>query len=347
MFNISLGQKITVKSIIYLVRFLNFINIEIKWVFFTLFTVFLSLTFWNFKNYSLDDFMKLTRRKPVLSLAETVPNTILRFDSNSKNNSVLALEKVVEKKVEATLPAPKVLSVRPLNLLARSYIVYDYKNNRELTSRDIELVLPPASLVKVLSVMYFTQDLNFTDRFKMTQECSVVNGQKVGFKVGEEISVKDLVYSSLIYSGADAICLLSRTNSNLTLEGFNNYAKSLGLRNSNFTNYIGLDFTDNLTTSEDMLTLTKEFLKKDIFSEIVKIKSYELEDKKVIYNTNKMLFSEKYSAGVKTGTTDGANENLIYRYKDDSKNIDLLVVILNSANRYSDVKQVIGSLYFN
>jgi len=347
MLNLSLGQKITVKFILYLTRFLNFINIEIKWVFFTLFTVILSLTFWNFKNYSLDDFMRVTRRKPVLSLSETIPSSVLRLDSDSKKTSVSAFEKIIENKVNITAPAIKLLSVKPINLLARSYVVYDYKNNREIVSRDKDLVLPPASLVKILSVMYFSRDLNFSDRFKMTQECTLVNGQKVGFRVDESVSVKDLVYSSLIYSGADAICLLSRTNDSLNLDGFNNYAKSLGLKNSNFTNYIGLDFTDNVTTSEDMLILTKEFLKKDIFSEIVKIKSYELENKKVIYNTNKMLFSEKYSAGVKTGTTDGANENLIYRYKDESKDIDLLIVILNSANRYSDVKQVIENLYFN
>jgi D-alanyl-D-alanine carboxypeptidase len=183
----------------------------------------------------------------------------------------------------------------------------------------------------------------------MTSECTSVNGQKVGFKVGEEVSVKDLVYSSLIFSGADSICLLSRTNSNISLENFNNYAKTLGLVNSNFTNYIGLDYTNNYTTSEDMLTMTKEFLKKEIFSDIVKLKNYQLENQKIITNTNKMLFSEKNSAGVKTGTTDGANENLIYRYIDSDREIeiDLLVIILNSANRYSDTKQVINNLYFD
>ncbi len=96
-----------------------------------------------------------------------------------------------------------------------------------------------------------------------------------------------------------------------------------------------------------MLIMTKEFLKKEVFSEIVKLKSFQLENQRAITNTNKMLFSEKNSTGVKTGTTDGANENLIYRYTDGGRDIDVLVVILNSANRYSDTKQIINKLNFD
>jgi len=286
--------------------------------------------------------MKLTRRKPVLSLSETIPESLINNKRSDNNDFVLA-----EKVAEPTLPPKKILKLRDLNLNAKSYIVYDLKSDSKIIAKNELELLPPASLVKVLSVMYLTQDLNFSDRYKMINECTYVNGQKVGYKIGEEISVRDLVYSSLIFSGADSICLLSKVSLDKDIAGFNDFAKKIGLKNSNFTNYIGLDFTNNLTNSDDMLTMTKEFLKKEVFSDIVKLKSYELENKKTIYNTNKMLFSEKYSAGVKTGTTDSANENLIYRYTNSEKNIDIIVIILNSADRYSDTRKVIDSLYFD
>lgn len=347
MLEFNLTQRITLNFILIFLKIVNFINFEIKWLLFAVFTVFLSLSFWNLKDSSIEDFMKMTRRKPVLSLSETVPDSLLRLNTSANEQLVLSENNIKEVNLVETTPAKKVLSIKPLNLLARSYLVYDLKNQVELTSKNKNETLPPASLVKVLSVMYLTQDLNFNDRFKITSECTLVNGQKVGFRVGEEVSVKDLVYSSLIFSGADSICLLSRTNSNISIQNFNNYAKSIGLKNSNFTNYIGLDFTNNYTTSEDMLIMTKEFLKKEVFSEIVKLKSFQLENQRVITNTNKMLFSEKNSTGVKTGTTDGANENLIYRYTDEGREIDVLVVILNSANRYSDTKQIINNLNFD
>lgn len=343
MINFSLSQKLTVRTILLIVKFVNLINFEVRWLLFIFFTVFLSLSFWNLKDSSLEDFMKMTRRKPVLSLSETIPDNIL----NLSNQIIPKNDVLSEQVVITTEPPKKVLKIKPINLQAKSYIIYDYTNSLEIDSKNKNLTLPPASLVKMLSVMYFSKDLSLQDRYKMPAECTFVNGQKIGFKAGEEVSVKDIIYSSLIFSGADSTCLLSKINPNLNLEGFNLYAKSISMTTSNFTNYIGLDFANNFTTSEDMLTMTKEFLKKDIFSEIVKLKSYELENGRVIYNTNKMLFSEKFSAGVKTGTTDEANENLIYRYKDDSREIDLIVVILNSNNRYSDVNQIIKNIYFN
>ena len=114
---------------------------------------------------------------------------------------------------------------------------------------------------------------------------------------------------------------------------------------SNFTNYIGLDFEDNDTTANDVLTMTREFIKKDLFNNIVKLKSYQLQNSKVIYNTNKMLFENQYSVGIKTGTTGEANENLIYRYKNDNLNEDVIVIIMNSSDRYQDTRNIIYNLY--
>jgi D-alanyl-D-alanine carboxypeptidase len=193
--------------------------------------------------------------------------------------------------------------------------------------------------------MVFTDNLdNYT---LVPQECTQVNGQKLGFKSGEKVSIKDLLYSSLIYSAADSVCTLSRVNSVRDLAFFNSYAKSIGMNSSNFTNYIGLDYEDNVTTAEDVLTMTLNFIKKDLFNSIVKLKSYQLENGKVIYNTNKMLFENQYSIGIKTGTTGEANENLIYRYKNDDYKRDLIVIILNSSSRYQDTRNIISNLYLD
>jgi D-alanyl-D-alanine carboxypeptidase len=333
MLNFNLSQKLSIKMILFFLRVINLLDFEVRWVLFSISTVLLTVSFWNFKDTSIDELMLLTRRQPVLSLADTVPQELLIINTQ-------------EVKTE-TKPPEKILTVGPLNLLAKSYLIYDLKNNREITAFNKSETLPPASLVKVLSVMYLTDNLNFSDKYKMTPECSQVYGQKVGFKIGEEVSVKDLIYSSLIFSGADSICLLSRIDSTKNIAEFNNYARRVGLTNSNFTNYIGLDYTNNFTTSQDMLTMTKKFLENKVFGEIVSLKSFQLENQKIIYNTNKMLFSDKNSLGVKTGTTDGANENLIYRYKNSEKDIDILVIILNSSDRYYDSNQIIKNLYLN
>jgi D-alanyl-D-alanine carboxypeptidase len=288
---------------------------------------------------NLEDFMKSTRRKPVLSLSETVPYNVLNSNSKLASNENNA--------VPLTTPPREILKLSSVNILAKSYIVYDLKDSKIVAQKNPDLQLPPASLVKLLSVIVFTDNLNLDNYTLVPQECTQVNGQKLGLKSGEKVSVKDLLYSSLIYSAADSVCTLSRINSTRDLTFFNSYAKSIGMKNSNFTNYIGLDFEDNVTTSEDVLTMTLSFIKKDLFNNIVNLKSYQLENGRTIYNTNKMLFENQYSVGIKTGTTGEANENLIYRYKNDDLKRDILVVLLNSSDRYQDTRNIISNLYLD
>ena len=337
MTEITLSKKLLVSSLILLTKGLNFFDLQIRILFLVVLTASFSFFLWNIRHMSFEDFMKSTRRTPVLSLSDTVPFNVLNSKSQVVSN---------EKIIVPTNPPKEVLKLRPINLLAKSYIVYDARNSRMISEKNPDLQLPPASLVKLLSIMVFTDGMNLDNYTLVPNECTKVNGQKLGFKVDEKVSIKDLLYSSLIFSAADSVCTLSRVNSDRDLVFFNTYAQQIGMKNSNFTNYIGLDYEDNVTTSKDVLTMTLNFMKKDLFNDIVKLKSYKLENGKVIYNTNKMLFENQYSIGIKTGTTGEANENLIYRYKNEEAKKDIIVIILNSSDRYQDTKNIISNIYY-
>jgi len=330
------SKKMFLKFFLFGVRVIHFIDIPIRTVLLVIFTASLSFTFWNLKDKNISDLMLLTRRKPVQSLNSTVPFNILNASSSLSLPS---------NEAPLTKPPISILKLKDTKVLAKSFIVYDNSENKVIAQRNENLKLPPASLVKLLSVAVFTKDLNLDTYVKVPSECTFVNGQKLGFKASEKVSIKDLLYTSLIFSAADSVCTLSKINPNLNLDYFNSYAKTIGMNNSNFTNYIGLDYEDNETTAFDILSLTKEFIKNDLFNQIVKQKSYKLENGKVVYNTNKMLFENEYSVGIKTGTTGEANENLIYRYKNESKKLDLIVIILNSSDRYQDTRNIISNIY--
>ena len=242
-----------------------------------------------------------------------------------------------------TIPVKKLIFNPETVVNARSFIIYDLSKNQEIFQKDKKLTLPPASLVKMLSIMHFSPKIAQEKTYPTVTECNFVEGQKVGFKKNEKISGKDLIYSTLVFSAGDSVCNLYKiTDSNL--EEFNKYAKSIGMENSNFTNFIGLDYPGNYTTSEDMLTMTKEFIKNTQFNQIVTLKSWKMENGKTVYNTNKMLFEDKYSVGIKTGTTLGAKENLIYRHKDLENDLDILIILLNSESRYQDIRNIMKSL---
>jgi D-alanyl-D-alanine carboxypeptidase len=293
------------------------------------------LNLMKLSNYSLDDIMGVSRRRSESGLLDSLPLGFLLTQEQPPQK----LEVVVP-----TNPPEKLLKFSsPEKVLAKSYIIYDNLREREIYNKDKNLQLPPASLVKMLSSIYLAENVNLDTMVSIPANCTVVQGQKIGFKPGELVSMKDLLYSTLIFSGGDSVCAMAFRNADYSIQGLNNKAKETGLNNSNFTNYIGLDFEGNSTTSSDMLTLTKYFIKNNLFNEIVSLKSYKLSNGKVILNTNKALSEIEGTIGVKTGTTEGANENLIYRLKNEDR--DLIIVLLNSSDRYSDIKNILAGIY--
>ena len=61
-----------------------------------------------------------------------------------------------------------------------------------------------------------------------------------------------------------------------------------------------------------------------------------------IETTNKLLYEIPQTIGVKTGRTTEAGEVLIYEYKDDTK--DLLIIVMGSEDRFTDVRALLNWL---
>jgi len=329
-------NRLLIQLIISLSNFLNFLDFKLRNLFILL-------------NVTVCAFLLMYYVKPMLdqSFFPEQLGSNLDIKKNIPENKVDGIPIKIETAPLKTLPEKKILiGDISSSLSARSVIVFDLNNEEILFEKDKLLTLPPASLVKMLSVMYFVKDIKPDEIYQTYSECNSVEGQKVGYKKNEKVSGKDLMYSSLVFSGGDSICNMYKiTNTNIP--DFNNFAQKLGMKNSIFTNFIGLDYPGNYTTSEDLLLMTREFIKNDYFNQIVLLKSYKMSNGKVLYNTNKMLFENEYAVGIKTGTTLGAKENLIYRHLDKKENLDLLLIILNSSSRYQDVKLILNSLRKN
>lgn len=316
--NISLLNKFLVYSIVVFLQLINFINIRVL-TFFIFVSVF--STSYLVYSYQIEDSTNNNQADIVSS-----PKVITAAESN-----------IVLINPEVELKSPLIFS-SPNQILAKSFLIYDLNSRTIVYEKNSNLTLPPASLTKMLSALFFIEDIEFDKDYLTYNECNFVEGQKLGFKKSEIVSGKDLMYSSLILSAGDSICNMYKI-SGKSITDFNNFAKSLGMDSSNFTNFIGLDFTNNYTSSRDVLKLTLRFIENDSLNSIVRLKSYQLRNNKVIYNTNKMLFDTPGSIGVKTGTTEGANQNLVYRFKDEER--DLIIIILNSSDRYKDTKNIL------
>lgn len=227
---------------------------------------------------------------------------------------------------------------------AKSHIIIDVQTNTVLSSRDADLPLPPASTAKLATALASLQIYKLDEEITVPQFCTQVDGTKAELVQGQKFYVGDLLKALLVYSAGDAGCTLSIGKVSYAdfIGLMNQIATEADLKNSKFTNPIGLDDADgeNLASAEDLAKLGMFAVKNDFIKETVRLKEFDLRDldgkySQKLANTNKLLAEIPESVGIKTGTTTGAGEVLIYEYAKDKT--DLIIVVMGSRDRFKDV----------
>ena len=187
----------------------------------------------------------------------------------------------------------------------------------------------PASLTKIMTalVVLKNKDLNDTVTVdRMAIESLVGTGSSTsGLKVGEQMSVYDMLCCMLIPSGNDAACALAIYVGG-TMEEFvkmmNDTAKELGCESTHFDNPHGLDSATHKTTARDLAKITQAALEYSAFQKIVACETYQLpatnmNNERQLVNTNYLLSKYRVTyynpncKGIKTGSTDNAGKCLV------------------------------------
>jgi len=176
-----------------------------------------------------------------------------------------------------------------------------------------------------------------------------IGGSTVGFKVGEQFSVGNLLKALLLPSANDAAYALAQFDGRSIgsfVQAMNKRAATLGLKNTHFANPAGLDNPEQYSTPRDLAHLTMAALKNAYFRQTVSTRSSHIassEGKNFgLINTNAMLKDSSEVYGVKTGTTTMAGECLIVLFKENDRSY--LLVLLGSTSRYADSQRVIEAV---
>ena len=164
----------------------------------------------------------------------------------------------------------------------------------------------------------------------ITRDISVV-----GFKEGETVTYNDLLYGAMLPSGADAVNALAISISG-SLDKYlmlmNSKAVDLGLKNTHFSNVIGLTDSQNYSSAYDVAQILMYALKNEKFKEVFTAKSYVLTNGKKV-NATVQRFDNKYILGSKTGYTSKAGRCLASISTFDD--VNYLMVTLNNYNKDS------------
>ena len=227
-------------------------------------------------------------------------------------------------------------------LSARSALVIDVASGEALFSKNSDLPLWPASTTKLMTALVVLDQYNLSDI--ITVENPVSQGRIMGLYAGEKISVNNLLFGMLIHSANDASYALA----DFYPEGrasfiakMNQKAQELDLVNTHFSDPAGFDNDKQYSTATDLAELSLTALKNETIARIVSIPSITISDADYMMfhqltNVNQLLGVVPGVAGVKTGYTENAKENLINLMKRDGH--EILTVILGSDDRFGETQ---------
>ncbi len=143
----------------------------------------------------------------------------------------------------------------------------------------------PASMTKVLTLLTAVEHLDESDldkKFKMTVEITDFSYKNecsaAGFAIGEKITVRDLLYGTILPSGADAAMGLAEYvagSQEAFVEMMNDKLSELGLSDTaHFTNCIGIYDEDHYCTVLDMAAIMNAAIDNELCKEVLSARTY-------------------------------------------------------------------------
>lgn len=220
-----------------------------------------------------------------------------------------------------------------------SYIVKEAGGSKVFMSKDTDRIIQPASLTKILTALIAIESGKLDQEVLITKEATLVEPSKAGFKPGDRVRLEDLVKAAMVSSSNDAafaIAIHLSGSVDKFVTAMNYRARKMGMNNSVFTNPAGFDkgiYAGNISTAEDLLTLTEYAIRNRTFNDIAQMESAlvtELGTSRIILlrTHNKLLARYPYAVGIKTGFTRSAGKCLIARAQKENR--DMLLVMLNA-----------------
>lgn len=171
-------------------------------------------------------------------------------------------------------------------MLTSSYmILVDLDEDRTVVERDADVVVSPASMTKVLTLLTARDHIdesNLDDKFTITAEiCEYVNknnASAVGFQPDDEVTVSDLLYGTILCSGADAALGLAEYccgSEEAFVEEMNKKCEELEISDTaHFTNVVGMYDPDLHCTMRDMAIIMSVAVQDDMCLDILSKHTY-------------------------------------------------------------------------
>ncbi|MBI4097510.1 MAG: D-alanyl-D-alanine carboxypeptidase [Candidatus Levybacteria bacterium] len=231
---------------------------------------------------------------------------------------------------------------------AQGAVVLDKDSKVPLFEKNPNLRFSPASTTKIMTALVALDYFNPGDILTISQ--TYVEGSVIGFRPQERFTFEDLAYAMLLPSANDATASIAQNypgGEEAFVAKMNEKAKQLYLMDTYYEDPIGLLDEQDYTSAMDLARLSAIALQNPIFAKIVSTKSRQIRslegNQYLLYNLNKLLDLPGVN-GVKTGTTQGAGQVLVTSRRIEDKDADLIIVVMQSTDRFGDTKALLNYL---
>ena len=249
-----------------------------------------------------------------------------------------------------------------LEVAGKGAVLMDAATGTVLYEKNAHEKLSPASVTKVMTMLLIMEAIDsgkigWGDMVTASESAAAKGGSQIFLKVGESMSVTDMLKSIAVSSANDAACAMAEhiAGSEEAFVGLmNQRAGELGMQDTHFVNCTGLDddpdAKDHLTSAYDIALMSRELLVNHpdiqkfttIWMDTIRDGAFGLS------NTNKLVRFYRGCTGLKTGYTSGAGHCLSASAQRDG--LSLIAVVLgaeSSQERFQACKQLLDYGFAN
>ncbi|MCK5719110.1 MAG: D-alanyl-D-alanine carboxypeptidase [Thiomargarita sp.] len=240
----------------------------------------------------------------------------------------------------STFSSATLLVPTPPLISAKNYILQDFKTGKILMEKNIDEVIEPASLTKLMTAYIVFQKLKIGDikldalvYISENAQYSSENTSRMFLEAHTKVSVELLLKGMIIQSGNDASIALAEFigGSETTFASLmNEQAKQFNLKNTHYMNSTGLPAKGHYSSTRDIARIAYFLIRQ--FPEYYRWYSQD----KMTYNNitqenrNTLLQHDPSVDGIKTGYTDDAGYCLAVSAK--RSNMRLISIIMGTAS---------------
>jgi D-alanyl-D-alanine carboxypeptidase (penicillin-binding protein 5/6) len=228
-----------------------------------------------------------------------------------------------------------------LEVTARSFVIMDAKTGKQLLAHNPQLMLPPASTLKVMTALYVLEHLKMDDKVPVSPYAAAAPASKINIKPGEVYTVRELLYALLLSSandGARALAERVAGSEDEFARKLTQQVRQWGAYRTMVANANGLP-ADHFSTAEDLAVIFRRAMQNPEFAKIIGTKTYEIQGERELRNHDRFLFTTPLARGGKTGFTKASKNTYVGMFQNGDQAI--IISMMGSSRKWADLRALI------